>query len=61
MDPIFISHAPHKFPCVPQKEQKHVDSDAMMMMSLPCDEKAVDGDLQLDTFFSPTLTNPTYV
>ena len=57
----FFTHSltPHKSPSVPQKAQKHVDLDTMMM-SLPCDEKAVDGDLQLDTLVSPTLTNPTH-
>jgi len=43
----FFTH-PDKFPSVPQKAQKHVDPDTMMM-SLPCENKAVDGDLQLDT------------
>jgi hypothetical protein len=51
MDPIFLSLNSDKFPSVPQKAQKYVDPDTMitMMMSLPCENKAVDGDLQVDT------------
>ena len=48
MDPIFLLLNSDKFTSVPQKAQKHVDPDTMMM-SLPCENKAVDGDLQVDT------------